>query len=113
MSNGFETAKMDSDLILCHENQLKKSIQDLDPALDQYDLDQSLMKDVLTFHQSIPGYDVTPLVRLSCLSEQLGVKGIFIKDESKRFGLKAYKVLGGSYGCLKAVEAQLNQLEVG
>ena len=53
------------------------------------------------------------MVRLSCLSEQLGVKGIFIKDESKRFGLKAYKVLGGSYGCLKAVEALLNQLEVG
>ena len=108
----FETENMDEEasLILCHKNQLKKSLEELDP--NQYDLDQDLMEEVLNFHQSIPGYDVTPLVRLSCLSEQLGVKGVFIKDESKRFGLKAYKVLGGSYGCLKAVETQLNQLEV-
>merc|ERR1712038_1913479 len=69
------------------------------------------MSNVLAFHQTIPGYQKTPLVRLRSLSKELGVKDIFIKDESHRFGLKAYKVLGGSYGCLKAVESELRKLE--
>lgn len=36
-----------------------------------------------------------------------------MKDESHRFGLKAYKVLGGSYGCMKAVETLLSSLDEG
>lgn len=49
------------------------------------------------FHESFPQYKETPLVELSQLSKELGVKGIFVKDESYRFGLNAFKVLGGSY----------------
>ena len=61
---------------------------------------------VRKFHQSFPEYAPTPFVRLNALSQKLGVKGVYLKDESFRFGLNAFKVLGGSYaiGCSIAEE---------
>ena len=49
------------------------------------------------YHQSFPMYEPTPLRNLKNLAHELGVKGIYVKDESYRFGLNAFKVLGGSY----------------
>ena len=49
------------------------------------------------FHRSFPEYKETPLVELHALAKQLGVASIHVKDESFRFGLNAFKVLGGSY----------------
>lgn len=56
------------------------------------------------FHRQIDGYKPTPLVSLPHLADNLGVKSVLVKDESYRFGLNAFKVLGGSYalGCLLA-----------
>ena len=55
------------------------------------------------FHQSFPEYSVTPLVKLEALAEQLGVQSIYVKDESYRFGLNAFKVLGGSYAIAREI----------
>ena len=55
------------------------------------------VRQVRTFHQTIPGYASTPLVSLDDTAKALGVGRIWVKDESKRFGLNAFKVLGGSY----------------
>lgn len=52
---------------------------------------------VRAFHETLPGYAPTPLVPLPALAQTLGVKGIYLKDESQRFGLKAFKALGASY----------------
>ena len=52
---------------------------------------------VQSFHRSVPGYSETPLVSLKGLADKLGVKEVFVKDESKRFGLNAFKGLGGSF----------------
>lgn len=49
------------------------------------------------FHKSFPQYSPTPLVMLPDTAKALGLGGIYVKDESKRFGLNAFKVLGGSY----------------
>ena len=49
------------------------------------------------FHKSFPQYTVTTLQDLAELASYLGVKSIHCKDESYRFGLNAFKVLGGSY----------------
>lgn len=49
------------------------------------------------FHQSLKSYAPTPLVMLPALARQLGVKTIAVKDESERFGLRAFKGLGASY----------------
>lgn len=62
-------------------------------------------KNVNAFHQSFPKYQMTPLKSLNALSSLLGVNGIYVKDESYRFGLNAFKVLGGSW-CIGNVIAE-------
>lgn len=52
---------------------------------------------VRVFHGSFPQYSVTELHQLPHLAAALKVKNIYVKDESTRFGLNAFKVLGGSY----------------
>lgn len=52
---------------------------------------------VAAFHKSFPQYEPTPLRTLDHLAKELNVSKIFVKDESYRFGLNAFKVLGGSY----------------
>lgn len=49
------------------------------------------------FHSSFDAYQETPLVSLEQLAKRMKMKGIYVKDESYRFGLNAFKVLGGSY----------------
>jgi diaminopropionate ammonia-lyase len=62
---------------------------------------------VRRFHESFPQYAPTPLVQLSDTARQLGVGNIWVKDESKRFGLNAFKVLGGSYAMGKILAEKL------
>ncbi len=52
---------------------------------------------VYRFHTGMEGYEPTPLVSLPALSARLGVANIWVKDESKRFGLNSFKALGGGY----------------
>lgn len=52
---------------------------------------------VYQFHRQLPGYNPTPLHSLDALAKKLGVAKICVKDESYRFDLNAFKVLGGSY----------------
>ena len=54
-------------------------------------------KEALRFHTMLSVYDKTPLVSIEALAKKLGVKAIFVKDESKRFGLNSFKGLGGSF----------------
>ncbi len=53
--------------------------------------------DVEDFHKSLTSYRETPLHRLKSLAGKLNVKSIYVKDESARFGLNAFKGLGVSY----------------
>ena len=50
-----------------------------------------------SFHTGFAQYSQTPLTSLPNLAKALGVNSIHVKDESYRFGLNAFKVLGGSY----------------
>ena len=61
------------------------------------------------FHKSFPQYTVTPLQKLSALASFLGVKNIYCKDESYRFGLNAFKVLGGSYAMGRYIAKELGR----
>ena len=61
------------------------------------------------FHKSFPQYSVTPLQKLSALADYLWVKGIYCKDESYRFGLNAFKVLGGSYAMGRYIAQELGR----
>lgn len=64
---------------------------------------------VRKFHQSFPEYAPTPLRSLKTLAAQLGVSSIYVKDESYRFGLNAFKVLGGSWAIGQYLAGQLGQ----
>lgn len=62
--------------------------------------------DILGFHQTLPGYAATPLVELPELAVELGVGRVFMKDESSRLGLPAFKVLGASYAISRVLSAR-------
>lgn len=53
--------------------------------------------EIMRFHQSLPGYQPTPLYSLPELAPSFNIKELWVKDESERMGLKAFKVLGASY----------------
>lgn len=53
--------------------------------------------DVLAFHRSLEGYAPTPLHALPRMAGALGIGGLYVKDESRRLGLKAFKGLGASW----------------
>ncbi|MGQ4386798.1 pyridoxal-phosphate dependent enzyme [Streptomyces sp. SAS_270] len=61
--------------------------------------------DVRVFHASLPGYAPTPLTELPALAADLGVARVFVKDESNRLGLPAFKVLGASWAIHRLLAA--------
>lgn len=56
-----------------------------------------------SFHESFPQYSETPLTELKHMAEYLGLGKVCVKDESYRFGLNAFKVLGGSYAMARYI----------
>jgi len=58
------------------------------------------------FHYRLPGYQETPLIPLPSTAKALGVKAVFVKDESNRLGLPAFKILGASWGTFRAIASQ-------
>ena len=49
------------------------------------------------FHAAHEGYRPTPIRRLPAVAAELGLGAVALKDESERFGLPAFKVLGASW----------------
>ncbi|MCL2652450.1 MAG: pyridoxal-phosphate dependent enzyme [Propionibacteriaceae bacterium] len=58
------------------------------------------------FHASLPGYAPTPLVDAPELAAMLDVGHVLIKDESARFDLGAFKILGATWACVQALTAE-------
>lgn len=64
-------------------------------------------ENVINFHKQLPGYSSTPLIPIPKLATELGVRSVLVKDESNRFGLPSFKVLGASWGLYRAATAHL------
>jgi diaminopropionate ammonia-lyase len=64
------------------------------------------------FHRTFPQYQETPLQDLKKMAEYLGVGRICVKDESYRFGLNSFKVLGGAFSMAKYLAREMN-MEIG
>ena len=62
---------------------------------------------VMAFHRQVPGYGQTELVHLPELATECGVAELLVKDESSRFGLNAFKGLGGIYAVAQAAGERL------
>ena len=57
----------------------------------------------LAFHRSLPGYAPTPLRELPALARRCGAARVWLKDESRRLGLPAFKVLGASWAVCRTL----------
>ena len=96
MTEGFE--------IVCYDH---KAMGQTDP--DIRFLNQEIADKATAVHSSFPQYQPTPLLRQMCLAQQLGVGEIYVKDESYRFGLNAFKVLGGSFAIGRYIAQRLGR----
>lgn len=75
--------------------------------LKEYNLCDFLTKanaeKVKSFIQTQEEYNVTPLVSLERLAKKFNVKKIYVKDESKRMGLNAFKGVGVLYSVVRLI----------
>ena len=61
------------------------------------------------FHSSFPQYSITPLACLNGMAQYLDLGGLYVKDESYRFGLNAFKVLGGSFAMARYISKEMGR----
>ncbi|KAH0556260.1 hypothetical protein GP486_005814 [Trichoglossum hirsutum] len=54
-------------------------------------------------HRRLPEFGPTPLISMDSVARELGVRHVFVKDESRRAGLPAFKILGASWATYRAV----------
>jgi diaminopropionate ammonia-lyase len=59
------------------------------------------------FHRRLPGYEVRPVRALPTIAARLGLRELWIKDESERFGLPAFKILGASWAIYRLLVDRL------
>ena len=91
------------ELMLCMNPLRRKA--GVDPCCLPFGMDAALR--TRTFHRGLAAYQPTPLASLPHLARELGLGSVLVKDESRRFGLKAFKALGGSYAMGLALAERL------
>jgi diaminopropionate ammonia-lyase len=64
------------------------------------------------FHRNLPGYRPSPLTEVPSIATELGVGRVFVKDESSRFGLPAFKMVGASYAVSRVLSARVGSPEI-
>jgi diaminopropionate ammonia-lyase len=62
--------------------------------------------EALAFHAGLPGYAATPLAELPALAGELNIGRLFVKDESARLGLPAFKALGAYWAIAQILAAR-------
>ncbi len=87
-------------IVTTPENEVKTSLEFLN---------EQTAKNVRNFHKSFPVYSQTPLAHMPNTAKVLGLGDVYVKDESYRFGLNAFKVLGGSYSMGKYIAQRLGR----
>lgn len=102
-ANKERETKSENISVLQNDNYLKKDSDNLKDFT--YEVSQSTNK----FLSSFPNYQATPLVSLNCLAKKLGVCDIYVKDESKRFDLNAFKVCGASFAMGKYIASKMGK----
>jgi len=62
------------------------------------------------FHARLPGYAPTPLHDVPQLATRLGVRRLLVKNETSRLGLPAFKILGASWACYRALCERMEEI---
>lgn len=60
-------------------------------------------REPMAFHQKLPAYAPTRLVETPSIAERLGLGRVLVKDESRRFGMPSFKLLGASWATYRAL----------
>lgn len=87
---------------------LRNSLQDMSSYKAEL-INDDVLKEVKAFHSSFDVYSKSNLSSLNKLAEHMGLAQFFVKDESSRFNLNSFKVLGASYAVGKALAKELNE----
>ena len=64
----------------------------------------------IDFHRRLPGYEPTPLIDAAAMAAERGLGALWIKDESSRLGLPAFKVLGASWAIYRLLRSRLGRV---
>ncbi len=64
-------------------------------------------RNVRRLHRQIASYEESPLYSLPDIAAGLGIRAVYLKDESARFDLKAFKGLGGIYAMFRIICREL------
>ncbi len=94
------------------ENKIKYTMNEVEKGDLKGCLDILTVNEVVKakeFHSSFPQYKATPLAKLDNIAKNIGLGGVYVKDESYRFGLNAFKVLGGSFAMAKYLASKLGE----
>ena len=73
----------------------------------RFRLEQPLTREPLRFHERLPGYEPTRLLSAPGVAAALGVGRVYVKDESSRFGLPSFKILGASWAVYRSLVQRL------
>ena len=84
----------------------------LNPDAYRFTADAGPSRAPIELHRRLPGYAPTPLLSAPSVAERLGIAEVWVKDESSRLGLPAFKTLGASWASYRAVEDRLGE-EIG
>lgn len=81
----------------------------LNPDGIDFTTDEPPTRAPLDFHHKLTGYEPTPLVEAPAVASRLGVGQVWVKDESSRLGLPAFKTLGASWASYRALEEHVGE----
>ncbi|MFN2489444.1 MAG: diaminopropionate ammonia-lyase [Actinomycetota bacterium] len=73
-------------------------------------LDTEPTRAPLSYHRKLPGYEPSPLLDAPACAARLGLRRVWVKDESRRLGLPSFKILGASWGVYRALEQRFGEL---
>jgi len=93
-----------SDVLKTEKNRRQWSHVD---SSDVQEFSEAKIDTVLSFQRTHDRYAETPLRSLDALAGELGVSKVYVKDESYRFGLNAFKVMGGIYAIANCLAEKL------
>ena len=79
------------------------------PLFDPGFVSDAPSRAALEVHRRLPGYTPSPLIELPEIAEDLGLERLWLKDESSRLGLPAFKILGASWAVVNAVQQRLGE----
>lgn len=65
------------------------------------------VSDPRSTHRALPAYEQTPLLDAPSIAAHLGLRQVWVKDETVRLSLPSFKVLGASYAIQRALRARL------